>query len=145
MIIIKLQEILSCIGKILEKSQPVPDMIQISAQHPECQRQARLRYRKIPKISPGAYIFQRLFLRGLFLEELIFGGAYLQREICVSKSIELALQLEVNLLFFLCFTLYLRAISKYTPPGGAYIWRGDLTEGFFRYEFRGLIFGGAYA
>ena len=31
-------------------------------------------YRKIPKISPGAYIFQRLHLRGLFLEGLIFGG-----------------------------------------------------------------------
>ena len=30
------------------------------------------------------------------------------------------------------------------PPGGAYIWRGDLTEGFLRYEFEGLIFGGAY-
>ena len=30
------------------------------------------RYRKIPKISPGAYIFQRPFLRGLFLEGLIY-------------------------------------------------------------------------
>ena len=30
-------------------------------------------YRKIPKISPGAYIFQRPFLRVLFLEGLIFG------------------------------------------------------------------------
>ena len=29
-------------------------------------------------------------------------------------------------------------------PGAAYIWRGDLTEGFLRYEFGGLIFGGAY-
>ena len=48
-------------------------------------------YRKIPKISPGAYIFQRPILRGLFLEGLIFGGAYLRREICVSKSIGLAL------------------------------------------------------
>ena len=48
-------------------------------------------YHKIPKISPGAYIFQRSFLRGLFLEGLIFGGAYLRREICVSKSIGLAL------------------------------------------------------
>ena len=48
-------------------------------------------YRKIPKISPGAYIFQRPFLRGLFLEGLIFGGAYLRREIGVSKSIGLAL------------------------------------------------------
>ena len=27
---------------------------------------------------------------------------------------------------------------------GAYIWRGDLTEGFLRYEFGGSIFGGAY-
>ena len=49
------------------------------------------KYRKIPKISPGAYIFQRPFLRGLFLEGFIFGGAYLRREICVSKSIGLAL------------------------------------------------------
>ena len=56
-------------------------------------------YRKIPKISPGAYIFQRPFLRGLFLEGLIFGGAYLRREICVTKSIGLALKLEVNLPF----------------------------------------------
>ena len=28
--------------------------------------------------------------------------------------------------------------------GGAYIWRGDLTESFLRYEFGGLVFGGAY-
>ena len=50
-------------------------------------------YRKIPKRRPGAYIFQRPFLRGLFLEGLIFrfGEAYLRREICVSKSIGLAL------------------------------------------------------
>ena len=51
---------------------------------------------------------------------------------------------------FLCFTLYLRAISKYKPPwGGAYIWRGDLMEGFLHYEFgvlylEGLIHLGAY-
>ena len=77
-----------------------------------------LYYRKIPKISPGAYIFLRLFLRGLFLEGLIFGGAYLRREICVSQPIGLALQLEVNLLFFLCFTLYLRAIFQVQAPGG---------------------------
>ena len=62
-------------------------------------------YRKIPKISPVAYIFQRPFLRGLFLggfysERLIYGRklrfkigyAYSGREmslrigICVSKS-----------------------------------------------------------
>ena len=49
-----------------------------------------------------------------------------------------------------CFLLNLRAISKYRPGrGGAYIWRGDLTEGFLRYEFgglylKGLIHGRAY-
>ena len=31
-----------------------------------------------------------------------------------------------------------------TSPRGGYIWRGDLTEGFLRYRFRGLVFGGAY-
>ena len=87
-------------------------------------------YRKIPKIIPGAYIFQRPFLRGLYLEGLIFGGAYLWKEICVSKSIGLALQLEGNLLFLLCFTLYLRAISKYKPPGGLYL-EGRFNGGFF--------------
>ena len=35
-----------------------------------------VKYRKIPKISPGAYIFQRPFLRGLFLEGLIYGAKY---------------------------------------------------------------------
>ena len=48
-------------------------------------------YRIIPKISPRAYIFQRPFLRDLYLEGLVFGGAYLRREICVSKLIGLAL------------------------------------------------------
>ena len=33
-------------------------------------------YRKLPKISPGTYIFQRPFMRGLFLEGLIFGGKF---------------------------------------------------------------------
>ena len=69
-------------------------------------------YRKIPKIV------QRPLLRALYLEVVIFGGAYLRREICVSKSIELALQLEVNLPFLLCFTLYLRAIFQVQAPGG---------------------------
>ena len=31
-----------------------------------------------------------------------------------------------------------------TGPRGAYIWRGDLTEGFLCYKFGGLLFGGAY-
>jgi len=31
-----------------------------------------------------------------------------------------------------------------TSSWGAYIWRGDLTEGFLCYRFGGLIFVGAY-
>ena len=31
-----------------------------------------------------------------------------------------------------------------TSPRGAYIWRGNLTDGFLCYRFGGLIFGGAY-
>ena len=31
-----------------------------------------------------------------------------------------------------------------TSPRGAYIWRGDSTEGFLHYRFGGLIHGGAY-
>ena len=31
-----------------------------------------------------------------------------------------------------------------TSPQGAYIRRGDLTESFLRYRFRGLIYGGLH-
>ena len=31
-----------------------------------------------------------------------------------------------------------------TSPQGAYIWRGNLMEGFLHYWFGGLIYGGAY-
>ena len=52
---------------------------------------------------------------------------------------------------FALFTLYLRAIFQVQARGGggAYIWRGDLTESFLCYRFgglylEGLIHGGAY-
>ena len=38
-----------------------------------------LSYRKIPKISPRAYIFQRPFLRGLYLEGRFNGGFFALR------------------------------------------------------------------
>ena len=41
----------------------------------------------------------------------------------------------------LCFTLYLRATSKYNPVG-AYVWRGDLTEGFCVTSLGGLYLEG---
>ena len=90
-------------------------------------------YRKIQEISPGAYIFQRPFLRGLFLEgQLRF------------KIDWASLIVGMKFTNFACFSLYLRQFPSTSPPGGewgAYIWRGDLTEGFLRYEFGVFILG----
>ena len=41
-----------------------------------CAYPLRTTYCQIPKISPGTYIFQRSFLRGLYLEGLIYGGKF---------------------------------------------------------------------
>ena len=57
--------------------------------------------------------------------------------------------MEGNLPFLLCFALYLRAISKYKPPGGLYL-EGLFNGGFFCVTslgglyLQGLIQGGAY-
>ena len=45
---------------------------------------------------------------------------------------------------FALFYFVFEAIFQVQAPRGAYIWRGDLTEGFLSYRFGGLIFGGAY-
>ena len=45
---------------------------------------------------------------------------------------------------FALFYLVFEGNFQVQAPGGAYIWRGDLTEGFLRYEFGGLVFRGAY-
>ena len=71
-----------------------------------------LPYRKIPKISPRAYIFQRPFLRSLSTEgNLRFKIDYA------------SLILEVHLPFLPCFTLYLRTIfhASTSPRGGIYL------------------------
>ena len=46
--------------------------------------------------------------------------------------------------FFALFYFVLEGNFPSKSPRGAYIWRGDLTQGLFRYDFGGLIFGGAY-
>ena len=95
--------------------------------------------RKIPKISPGACIFQMPFLRGLFLEGVIFGRAYLRFKIDWASLI-------VGSKFTVLLCIW-GQFSKYNPRG-PYIWRGDLTEGFFAlpvwgaYIWRGLYRGG---
>ena len=95
-------------------------------------------YRKIPKISPGAYIFQRPFLRGLFLAGLIFGGAYLRREICVSKSSGLACSGKE--IYHFCFVLL--CIRGQIPSASPR--RGLYSEGRFNGGFFALRFWGAY-
>ena len=77
------------------------------------------------------------------MEGLLFGGAYLRREICVSKSTGLASG-GMKFTVFSLFCFVFEGNFQAQAPGGAYIRRGDLTEGFLRYEFGGLIFGGAY-
>ena len=72
------------------------------------------------------------------MEGLIFGGKfafqnrlgwpYSWKEICR---------------FLLCFSLYFEGNFQVQAPLGVYIWTGDLTEAFLRYEFGGLICGGA--
>ena len=88
------------------------------------------------------------------MEGLLFGGGYLRREICVSKSIGLASQMEGNLPFLLCFTLYFRANSKYKPPREGLYLEGRFNGGVFALPVWGwgggelyleaLIHGGAY-
>ena len=46
--------------------------------------------------------------------------------------------------FFACFYFVFEGNFPSTSPRGAYIWRGDLTEGFCELAVWGLIFGGAY-
>ena len=77
------------------------------------------KYRKIPKISPGAYIFQRPFLRGLCTEgNLRFKIDW--------ASLIVGSKFTVFALFYFVF----EGNFPSTSPRGAYIWRGNLTEGF---------------
>ena len=60
-----------------------------------------------------------------------------------SKSIGLACSGRKFTIFALFYFVF-EGKFQVQAPRGAYIRRGDLTEGFLRYNFEGLIFGGAY-
>ena len=48
--------------------------------------------------------------------------------------------MEENFTIFALFDFIFEGnFQVQAPRGGAYIWRGDLTEGFLRYKFGGLI------
>ena len=78
------------------------------------------------------------------MEGLIFGGAYLRREICVSTIDWASLIVGSKFTVFTLFYFVFEGNFPSTSTWGAYIWRGHLTEGFLRHRFGGLIFGGAY-
>ena len=104
----------------------------------------QIKYHKIPKISPGAYIFQRPLLEGL-----IFRGAYIWRGLSTEGNLHFKIDracLIVGSKFTIFALFYFVFEGNYpsTSPWGAYIWRGDLTEAFLGYRFGGLIHGGAY-
>ena len=71
-------------------------------------------YRKIPEINPEAYIFQRLFLRGLFTE----GNLRLEID---WASLIVGSKFTVFALFYFVF----EGNFPSTSPLGAYIWRDD--------------------
>ena len=75
------------------------------------------------------------FIKGSF-EGLIFGGAYVRGKFVFQNRLGQP-NSWTDIYHFGCVLLC-------TSPQEAYIWRGDLTEGFLRYEFGGLIFGVAY-
>ena len=101
-------------------------------------------YRKIPKISPGAYIFLKALFKGL-----IFGGAYIRRGLSTEGNLRFktdwaSLIVGRKLTVFALFYFAFEGNFQVQAPRGAYIWRCDLTEGFLRYEFEGLVHGGTY-
>ena len=74
------------------------------------------------------------------MEGLIYGGKYASQNRLIVGS-----KFTVFALFYLVFA----GNFPSTSSKGAYIWRGDLTEGFLSYRFgglylEGLIHGGAY-
>ena len=83
------------------------------------------------------------FSKALF-EGPIFGGAYLRREICISKIDWASLIVGGKFTIFALFYFVFGGNFPSTSPRAVYIWRGDLTEGFLLYRFGGLIFGRAY-
>ena len=91
----------------------------------------------LKNISPGAYIFQMPFLRGLCTE----GNLRL-------KIDQASLILDRKFTVFSLFYFVFEGNFQVQAPQGAYIWRSDLTKGFFAlrvleaYIWRGLYMEG---
>ena len=72
------------------------------------------------------------------MEGPIFGGAYVRREICVSKSIGLACSRKEIYHFTFLLLCIQGQIPSTSPPGGVY------SEGRFNGGFFAVRFWGAY-
>ena len=72
------------------------------------------------------------------MEGLIYGGKF-----AFQNRLGLFVVGRKFIIFFFVL-LCIRGQIPSTSPPGAYIRGGDLTEGFLRYDFGELIFGGAY-
>ena len=77
------------------------------------------------------------------MEGPIFGGAYVLREICVSKSIGLACSGKEIYHVFVVLLCNRGQFPSTSPPGGLYLER-QFNGGFFVLRVWGLISGGAY-
>ena len=67
---------------------------------------------------------------------LIFGGAYIRRGLSTERNLRFKIDwasLTVGRKFavFAFFYFVFEVNFQVQAPGGAYIWRGDLAEGFF--------------
>ena len=100
-------------------------------------------YHKIPKISPGAYIFQRPFLRALFLEGLIFGRALTTEGNLRFKIDWASLIVGSKFTVFASFWFVFEGNFPSTSPLRGLYLEGRFKGRFLCYRFGGLIFGGA--
>ena len=74
-------------------------------------------------------------LRGLFLEGPIFGGAYVRREICVSKSIGLACSGKEIYHFTSFYFVFKGKFQVQALRGGGVYSEGRFNGGFFALRF----------
>ena len=70
------------------------------------------------------------------MEGLIFGGAYVGREICISKSIRLTCSGKEIYQFCFVFLCIREQIPCTSPQGGLYL-EGRFNGGFFALRFWG--------
>ena len=88
----------------------------------------------------GLYFTKTLF------EGPIFGGAYIRRGLSTEGNSRFKIDWAGLIVGskFTVFASYLRAIIQVQAPWGAYIWTGDLMEGFLRYRWGAYIWKNLY-